>query len=617
MRLRHVYLLGLTRERPLQLCENLRLARPSRGRDEGEGSMGLRPARRVAVRYVALFAVLTVCGTGVLSAQAHPFSAPPRLNGRPSATVDPAPAGHRQAHALPSLFPTAPDALARALRAGRLNEAHYALARAESLFHRTRVAKRFGSLMPARRLDATMILRDLSVRLRSLSGKALRRGQRILARPTQGSSDPGGDGYSVPALSSCTTDVCVYWVPTTDDAPDLTDANANAIPDWVEQTSAVFENVWATEVGTYGYRAPESDLTSLDHGVDGRLDVYLADIGDQGFYGYCTTDDPKTSDPTYKYWDASAYCVVDDDFSPDEFSTGANGLDALEVTAAHEFFHAVQFAYDELEDNWFMESTATWMEDEVYTDVNDNLQYLPSSPLRQPGVPLDYGSRKFTNMYGAWIWWRFLEEYLGTNGVPDPTIVRTTWEFADGSPGGSDDYSTQAIQSALKTYHWDVRSAFRDFGVWNAVPDNTYSEGGSYPSPKASVFTVSATKPATGWKRFALDHLTTGYALLRPGQGVAGSAKLRLSVDGPKYKTGSEASAIVLLKSGKQKYYTYSLDADGDGSLTVPFGATVDSVFLILSNASTRFTCWKKTVYSCQGKPKDDGWYYYFDASLD
>jgi len=71
-----------------------------------------------------------------------------------------------------------------------------------------------------------------------------------------------------------------------------------------------------------------------------------------------------------------------------------------------------------------------------------------------------------------------------------------------------------------------------------------------------------------------------------------------------------------MLKSGKQKYYTYNLDGNGDGTLTVPFGATVDSIFLILSNASTRYTCWKHTVFSCQGQPKDDGWYYSFDASL-
>ena len=49
---------------------------------------------------------------------------------------------------------------------------------------------------------------------------------------------------------------------------------------------------------------------------------------------------------------------------------------ALQVTAAHEYFHLVQFGYDINEDGWIMESTATWAEDEVFDSINDNAQYL-------------------------------------------------------------------------------------------------------------------------------------------------------------------------------------------------------------------------------------------------
>ena len=55
-------------------------------------------------------------------------------------------------------------------------------------------------------------------------------------------------------------------------------------------------------------------------------------------------------------------------------------LENLEVTAAHELFHAVQFAYDYDEDAWFMEATATWAEDEVYT----RRQRQPAVPRREP-----------------------------------------------------------------------------------------------------------------------------------------------------------------------------------------------------------------------------------------
>ncbi len=62
-------------------------------------------------------------------------------------------------------------------------------------------------------------------------------------------------------------------------------------------------------------------------------------------------------------------------------SRGHTPIENLQVTVAHEYFHAIQFAYDYFEDGWCMEATAAWVEDEVYDEVNDNVQYLADSPL--------------------------------------------------------------------------------------------------------------------------------------------------------------------------------------------------------------------------------------------
>ena len=99
----------------------------------------------------------------------------------------------------------------------------------------------------------------------------------------------------------------------------------------------------------------------------------------------------------------------------------------LRVTAAHEVFHAVQFAYDILEDLWILENTAVWMEDEVYGGINDNLQYLANSSLKHPVVPLDFGDSLF--QYGNYIFWKFATEKFGTR------LVKQVWNKADGSPG--------------------------------------------------------------------------------------------------------------------------------------------------------------------------------------
>ena len=123
--------------------------------------------------------------------------------------------------------------------------------------------------------------------------------------------------------------------------------------------------------------------TSADHGPNDELDVYLADVGAIGLSGYVATDDPRADDDTYQYRDYSAYVVVDDDFSVAQLGA-SGGPGGLRATAAHEFFHAVQFAYDSSEDDWLTEGTAVWMEERVADDVDANRRWLRSSPLVHP-----------------------------------------------------------------------------------------------------------------------------------------------------------------------------------------------------------------------------------------
>ena len=141
-----------------------------------------------------------------------------------------------------------------------------------------------------------------------------------------------------------------------------------------------------------------------------------------GLYGYCTTDKRiRARGPS----DAWAYCVLDNDYRARQFPAGTQ-LENLRVTAAHEYFHAVQFAYDAFEDAWFMEATATWAEDEVYPDINDNLQYLRHGPLGRPGVPLDRFALGGLHHYGAWVFFRYLAEQFPAP-VGMSTLIRQMW----------------------------------------------------------------------------------------------------------------------------------------------------------------------------------------------
>lgn len=532
----------------------------------------------------------------------------PRSDDRVSASPPPRPTRKSV-----SVVPVAVDGLTRALEGGRVTEAQYSLQRAASLFALQGVRARFGRVLPSDPRLATLVLRDLAIRIHQLSGAERKRGLAILARPDAGvGADP--DGYSVPSEVTCSINVCLHWVESSLDAPPLEDVDLSGFPDWVETTAGVLEDVWQGEVVEHGYRPPKSDLTSTSHGPDGRLDVYLADVGDDGLFGYCTTDDPDLLDGIYPPYDGSAYCVLDNDFSVAQFGTRSSGLVGLRVTAAHEFFHAIQFSFDALEDLWFMESTAMWMEDEVFDNVNNNRLYLRTSSMVQGDVPIDYGRGFF--IYGNWIFIRFLTEYFGSRAAGDPSVVRDAWELADGSLAGPDYYSMQALAQVARERRSDLSWAFADFGAFNLAPKRFYDEGSAYRTPRSDKsFGMTAAKSDTGWSTVRTDHMTNRYISFRPGRGIGSTAKLALGVDAPPARTGPQATAVTIFRSGAVRFFPFRLNAHGDAVRRVPFGrGSVRHVVLVLTNASTRFRCWLGSIFSCQGRPRDDNQKYFFRA---
>jgi hypothetical protein len=372
------------------------------------------------------------------------------------------------------------------------------------------------------------------------------------------------------------------------------------------------ENVHTTYVAA-GYRAPKPEGTA---GGDARTDVYLADIGDQGLYGYCTSDEAVVEGR----YDYAAYCVLDDDYSAAEFPTNTS-LENMQVTAAHEYFHAVQYAYDAFEDTWFMEATATWAEDEVYDEVDDSLNYLDTGQLGMPSegneaagplAPLDgaFGM----NVYGNWIFFRYLTERFPAESGGMPSLVLQMWRNADSTRGVADDqYSLQAVRNAVQQVGPDFGKVYTDFADANRRSRTVYGEGAANAYPTAPLWgrvALTASRPkATGAVK--LWHLTSATAAIKPGRGIRGTAwTLRVKVDMAPRNRGSRAVVTTYLKNGRTSTTHLSLNARGDGGKAVPFnGRKVKQVEVTLVNASTRSDCWRdaESPYSCLGNPLDDG----------
>ena len=230
-----------------------------------------------------------------------------------------------------------------------------------------------------------MALRDLAVTFRSLSPCRSPPARQIPARP----SDSGSGNYTAPQRSFrrfCNgPPFCVHWVTSTVDAPSPTDTTpADGKPDWINRVIEKMTEVWNEEITTLGYRKPRADKPTGGHrggNPNTKIDIFIQDVGRPRSGSTATA---RRTTRGSKGRDVSAYCVLDDDYSASQFPSGANGIDALKVTAAHEFHHASQFAYDWKEDRGMMEATATNMMGGRLSDDPGQLPVLHPEPADGP-----------------------------------------------------------------------------------------------------------------------------------------------------------------------------------------------------------------------------------------
>jgi hypothetical protein len=438
--------------------------------------------------------------------------------------------------------------------------------------------------------SASLALTRLALRYPELSRDEKRQADALLARPTDGVADAYADGYAASARNRrrCTEHVCVHYVTTTRDAPPMGDRDGDRTPTWVERILPWTERVWAFETETLGFREPVPDGS---RGGDERFDVYLAQLGDQGVYGYCPAEQPVPGEG-YVF---SGYCVLDNDFA--EFSTAP--MRAFRVTLAHELFHAVQYAYDAAEDGWLMESSATWMEEQFADPVDDNRQYLRFGQLGDPSVPLDQFPAG-TAPYGNWVFFQALSRVYGAD------VVRAVWEWADARAGAADLYSTRAVNRVLRERGSSLEEFYATFAAGNLAPTTVYeeAEAGGYPVAPVAETTALGIRAAPYARDLKLDHLTSTTVALRPRASVPRRSWLRLDLNVP--RRGAAVVTVERLDGLRVSRRPKSTEGTSSTVRTRFAAATVKRVLVTLTNSSLRFTCWQDSSFSCQGVSQDD-----------
>jgi len=243
----------------------------------------------------------------------------------------------------------------------------------------------------------------------------------------------------------------VHYDTTGSDAPGMLDSSYQVIPGTADQyadsVAAIANYCEVVETNILGYLPSPTD-GSLGGGPE--YDIYVASLGDYGYTTPDTTDKPDGAT-------CSSFVTVDNSFQ--WVSPPANkGMPALRVTLAHELHHSIQignygFWWSEI---YFHEITSVWMEDVVFTDVNDYYQYVTSSEghFSNPDVPFNTSS---FIMYSRCIWGHYVAKKFGRDAM------RRSWEEARSTP------PLQAIDLALSgaPYFSSFRSAFAEWSTWN------------------------------------------------------------------------------------------------------------------------------------------------------
>jgi len=279
-----------------------------------------------------------------------------------------------------------------------------------------------------------------------------------------------------------------HYTLTGSDAVSPLDADNNGIPDYVDLIVTTFANIGVIDFTDMEFVRPPGDgwYTQIDDGGSDHYDVYIFNL-ETGYYGYVQAEDYAQNN--------SPITRGDNEFSEDAEEERAmvtfmalrnnyndfSGIESeiIEVTSAHEFFHAVQYGYDGWEAGWLLEATAVWMEEHHYDNINDCYQFLQEF-FNEPYLAINYDVNRG---YGAYIYFAYLTDNRVSND-----LIRRVFERSREYNSYDVDYSIPTLMAALNDYNLDFETVTHDFFIANGMLSNSdsagiyqYSESNTFP----------------------------------------------------------------------------------------------------------------------------------------
>jgi hypothetical protein len=345
-------------------------------------------------------------------------------------------------------------------------------------------------------------------------------------------------------------------------APDLADADEDGVPDSVARALAMLEEVRQFQIDQLGFRPPPGDE---------RYPIYVAPGG--------FTRPLPGSDRS-----RASYIVM----SPGLFRSETTDAE-LAAFVAHEFAHAIQYGYDYLEDDWFKEASASWMEDAFDDDSDRNhLKLRDFIPYPRLGLTSPVEGHE----YGAFLFIEFLEERFGqADQIP---VIRQLWELASADPDvfvSVERNSTEAIEVFLEERGSSWPSAWAEFLRWTWQLSR-FEEGTAYKEVVSDQWprVLRASAVSSESCRLTTDRGLEGLPPLSGDFVRLDLARLKRQKEGTLAIVGPPGATGFALLVGPVSRVTHDLvfDASGVARLDATLGpSAVRRVLLGLGNGAT------------------------------
>lgn len=235
---------------------------------------------------------------------------------------------------------------------------------------------------------------------------------------------------------------------------DPTDNDFSGFPDYLEFMAFEFLAIAEEYHEVRGWTYPPFDGDELN---DAYYDVYIGGgFAGDNVYGYVAEDQVIGDNPNSTHLlekdAATSYMVMRNEYNDFPGTTEKN----IQVTAAHEYLHAVQYGYWTDMEIWMFEGSAAWAEEYFYPGLDDNFQYL-GDVFQYSDIAMNINAGEVPQLdghwYSTWLFFQYLTEHYGVD------IIKKVFE------AGIQEYSFPALDRVLNDNGTSILNVFASYYV--------------------------------------------------------------------------------------------------------------------------------------------------------